>query len=331
VSSDGPVFEEYSYSVPAGAVDNPDHAMTPTVRPETTADHEAVRRVHRRAFGRDDEAALVDALRAGGFARVSLVAEFDGAVVGHVLFGDLPILTDGGSVSALFLAPLAVLPEHQKRGIGSELVRAGLAACRDAGHRIVVVLGHADYYPRFGFSAKLAEPLASPFSGRNSWMAAELAPGALEGVSGWVQYPRPFGVGPSARPNRLRLLVVDGSFAVCKLPCEAPPPAWATGGKLFSVTRTADELSVVCDEELVPDGVVCERGWRCLRVAGAMPFTLIGVLARLTTPLANAGIGVFALSTFDTDYLLVKAGEFEKAVAALRADGHTVGAGTDGS
>jgi putative acetyltransferase len=160
-------------------------------RPETAADHEAVRHVHRLAFGQDDEARLVEALRAGGYARVSLLAESDGQVVGHVLFSDLPIITQDGSVGALALAPLAVLPACQGQGIGSALVRRGLAACRERGHRIVVVLGHPDFYPCFGFSPKQASKLASPFSGRPSFMAAELVPGALEGVAGRAEYPPP--------------------------------------------------------------------------------------------------------------------------------------------
>lgn len=143
-----------------------------------------------------------------------------------------------------------------------------------------------------------------------------------DGVRGPAQRP-PFGTGPHG--HALRLLAVEGAFAVCKLPGDSPIPDWAVAGSLFSVTRTADELSVVCDGAVVPAGVACERGWRCLRVAGAMPFTLVGVLASLTAPLAAAGVGVFAVSTFDTDYLLVKATDFEKAVAALRAAGHAVG------
>ena len=128
----------------------------------------------------------------------------------------------------------------------------------------------------------------------------------------------------SATAPRLELLHVSGSFAVCKLPTGSPIPAWATAGDLFCVTRTPGELSVVCRQGAVPEGVVCERGWRCLRVAGAMPFSLVGVLASLTTPVARAGVGVFAFSTFDTDYLLVKDADFPKAVAALRAAGHVV-------
>ena len=129
---------------------------------------------------------------------------------------------------------------------------------------------------------------------------------------------------PAAPVHRLRLLAVGGTFAVCKLPPGVPIPAWAISGGLSSVTRTGDELSVVCAEPAVPEGVMSEKGWRCLRVAGSMPFTLVGVLAALTVPVAKAGIGVFAFSTFDTDYLLVKAAEFDRAVAALRGAGHGV-------
>ena len=122
----------------------------------------------------------------------------------------------------------------------------------------------------------------------------------------------------------LQLLTVPGRFAVCKLAAASPIPTWATAGDFFSVTRTADELSVVCRSEVVPDGITCERDWCCLRVAGAMPFTLVGVLASLTMPVARAGVGIFAISTFDTDYLLMKATEVDQAIAAWRAVGHVV-------
>jgi hypothetical protein len=108
------------------------------------------------------------------------------------------------------------------------------------------------------------------------------------------------------------------------MPSGSAIPAWATAGDVFSVTHTADGLSVVCHQEAVPAGTHAECGWRCLRVAGSMPFTQVGVLASLTRPVADAGIGVFAVSTFDTDYLLVKAERFPEAVAALRAAGHLV-------
>ena len=122
----------------------------------------------------------------------------------------------------------------------------------------------------------------------------------------------------------LDLLIIDGVFAICKLDCDTPMPSWATSGKFLSITRTDDELSIVCANDVVPENVECERDWRCLRVAGKMPFAIVGVMASLTVPLADAGISVFAVSTFDTDYLLVKDAEFALAIASLRNAGHLV-------
>ncbi len=132
---------------------------------------------------------------------MSLVAEQEGRVVGHILFSDLPIITGDGTVPALALAPMAVLPEFQRQGIGSTLVTRGLEACRQQGHQVVVVLGHSHFYPRFGFSPKLAANLESPFSGGDSFMAVELVPGALDGVDG-----------PGAVPAAVRSLGV-----ICRL------------------------------------------------------------------------------------------------------------------
>lgn len=162
------------------------------IRPEVPADHAAVHQLNRRVFGQDAEAVLVDALREGGYAVASLVAEVKGTIVGHILFCRLPIRTATGVVEAVSLAPLAVLPEHQRRGIGTALVRAGLEACRASHHRIAVVLGHPDFYLRFGFSPDLARRLESPFGNGEAWMAIELVPGALDGVEGRVEYPPPF-------------------------------------------------------------------------------------------------------------------------------------------
>lgn len=125
----------------------------------------------------------------------------------------------------------------------------------------------------------------------------------------------------------LSLLVLEGTFAVCRLAPEAALPDWATDGGFCSVTRTADELSIVCPQSAVPEGIRCERGWRCLRVAGTIDFSLVGILASLVDPLADAGVSVFALSTFDTDYLLVKGMDFEKAKAVLWQAGHTIDRG----
>jgi putative acetyltransferase len=167
--------------------------LSVTVREETAEDLEAIRMVNRQAFRQEDEARLVDALRDGSYARLSLVAEEGGRVVGHILFSDLPIVTPTGTLHALALAPMAVLPDRQQQGFGSRLAKEGLRACAEAGHRIVVVVGHPDYYPRFGFSAQLAERLQAPFSGP-AFMAVELVPGALAGVVGQVCYPPPFGI-----------------------------------------------------------------------------------------------------------------------------------------
>ena len=161
------------------------------IRQEAADDLETIQTVHRLAFDGDEEARLVDALRAEGYARASLVAEAEGRVIGHILFSDLPILTPDATIPALSLAPLAVIPENQRQGVGSALVREGLQFCRVAGHRIVIVLGHPEFYPRFGFSAKLAGRLKSPYSGE-AFMAMELVPGALDGVEGEVCYPPPF-------------------------------------------------------------------------------------------------------------------------------------------
>ncbi len=133
---------------------------------------------------------------------------------------------------------------------------------------------------------------------------------------------------PNHSSKTLTLAVVAGRFAVVRLPPEQAMPAWAWSGVLASATRTETELSIVCADEAVPGTVfTVERGWRALRVAGPLDFSLIGILARLTAPLAEAGASVFALSTFDTDYLLVRATDLERAVGALRAAGHHVDTG----
>ena len=162
-----------------------------SIREETPADYDAIREVNRLAFWGDAEGQLIDRLRAEGLMIASLVAEVDGRVVGHILFSEVVIETDGAKLRAAALAPMAVRPEWQRRGIGSALVRRGLEICGERGHATVLVVGHPDYYPRFGFSAELARRLSSPFSG-DAFMALELRPGALEGVTGTVQYPEAF-------------------------------------------------------------------------------------------------------------------------------------------
>lgn len=120
----------------------------------------------------------------------------------------------------------------------------------------------------------------------------------------------------------LQLTVLPGCFGVCRLPADSPLPAWATRSTFWSLTRTAAELSIVCAQEVVPPEVRCERGWRCLQVLGPLDFALTGVLASLAGPLAQAGVSLFALSTYDTDYLLVRATDLNAACAVLSSAGH---------
>jgi len=160
------------------------------IRREASSDEPAIREVNRRAFGREEEAWLVDELRDGGFVRLSLIAEEAQRIFGHILFSEAVIRTEGEDTEAL--GPVAVTPERQGQGIGTALIREGLDRCARMGHRVVVLLGHPGYYPRFGFSADPARKLSSPYSG-DAFMALELVPGALRGVSGEFEFAPPFG------------------------------------------------------------------------------------------------------------------------------------------
>jgi len=122
----------------------------------------------------------------------------------------------------------------------------------------------------------------------------------------------------------LTLLILPGTLAICRLGPDEPIPDWAQTGDLISVTRTSDELSIVCAQAAVPDYVKCNRGWRCLKVEGPLDLSLTGVLASLANPLAAACINIFAISTFDTDYLLVKAENLWQASEVLIQSGHRV-------
>jgi hypothetical protein len=124
------------------------------------------------------------------------------------------------------------------------------------------------------------------------------------------------------REMSLTISILPDHLAVCRLDRDAELPPWALQRAFFSITRAADELSVVCSERAVPDGVICERGWRAFKIEGPLAFDLTGVLLSVATPLADAGISIFAVSTYDTDYILVKAQHMEAAQAALRTYGH---------
>ena len=159
-----------------------------TIRAERAEDFEAVRRVNEAAFGRPDEARLVDRLR-GVRPHVSLVAVEEGRVVGHIFFSPVSIESLARGVAAMGLGPMAVVPERQGGGVGSRLVREGLQECRRAGCGVVVVLGHADYYPRFGFARAGGKGLRCKWPvGDEHFMVSELTPGALDGAGGLVEY-----------------------------------------------------------------------------------------------------------------------------------------------
>jgi len=164
------------------------------VRPETASDREAVRRVHASAFPTASEADLVDALRFGASPLVSLVAEDAGHVVGHVLFS--PVTLPGHpDLRLMSLAPLAVIPERQRGGVGAALTRAGLERCREIGVGAVVVLGHPAYYPKFGFMRADDFGIGCPFldGSSDAWMLLELEPGHLLGATGTTRWHDAFG------------------------------------------------------------------------------------------------------------------------------------------
>jgi len=152
-----------------------------------------VRLVNEAAFGGSEEAELVEKLHADGEVLLSLVAELDGRVVGHILFSRMWVDTASGPLAAAALAPMAVLPGYQRRGMGGGLVRSGLERLRSRGEAIVIVVGHPEYYPRFGFSREAAAGIESPFA-PEAFMVLELKSGALDGVRGRVRYPAAFGV-----------------------------------------------------------------------------------------------------------------------------------------
>jgi hypothetical protein len=123
---------------------------------------------------------------------------------------------------------------------------------------------------------------------------------------------------------KLSLSILPETLAICRLEKDDGIPGWALGAHFVSLTRTSEELSVVCPQTQVPEEVKRDAGWRCLKVEGPLDLSATGVLASFVTPLAREGISVFALSTYDTDYLLVKQKDLEKAVMVLSQNGHQV-------
>lgn len=202
---------------------------------------------------------------------------------------------------------IGVVPEARGRGVGGALLPALMDLARSRGFGALSLSVRQEntaavrLYERNGF-VKVSE---AGF-GKPSWtMKADLSRGE----------------GPS---SPLTLKKLDGRMAVCRLDPSSEVPGWATEAALFSVMRTPDELSVVCPEGNVPVGVKSEAGWRVLALEGPFEFSAVGVLASVASPLAEARVSIFALSTYDTDYVLVKEEGVDRAVSVLRERGHEV-------
>jgi GNAT superfamily N-acetyltransferase len=245
-------------------------------------------------------------LRAPGGA--VLVAERQGGGLGGFVETALRLTAEGcGAGPVGYVEGWFVDADLRRRGLGRELVRAAEQWARSKG----------------------CHEMASDAEIDNRVSRSAHAALGYQEVNGLAHFRK--SLGPASRQPASRtfdLLVLPGKYAVCRLPAEEPLPAWATAGVFVSVTRTREELSVVCPEDAVPGGVECRRGWRCLRVAGRLDFSLVGVLASLLAPVAEAGVSVVALSTFDTDYFLVPEADLAAAAEALRGRGHRVGPAT---
>ena len=124
--------------------------------------------------------------------------------------------------------------------------------------------------------------------------------------------------------HQLTIVVYPDLYSICRLDSEAAVPAWASGTRFLTITRTASELSIVCEEARVPEDVHAERNRRLMQIEGTLAFTLTGVLASVAAPLAGAGISVFAVSTYDTDYLLISEEDLLEATQVLEAAGHAI-------
>lgn len=155
---------------------------------------EAVLALNSMAFGGDEEAGIIARLDRNGLVLLSLVAIEEGAVIGHILFSRLDVTVEGAAINAAALAPMAVLPGHQRRGIGGALVLAGIAGMSQQRIEAIIVLGHTEFYPRFGFRHDLVRNIASPFTAHDAFMGLELSPGVLAGKAGICTYPQAFGI-----------------------------------------------------------------------------------------------------------------------------------------
>ena len=248
--------------------------------------------------------------RAGDVAVVALDPE-DGRRVGAAWYRLMTSEKPGYGFVDASTPELAigVVPEARGRGVGGALLPALMDVARGDGFGALSLsvrrnnAAAVSLYEKNGFVRVAEIGFDHP-----SWaMKVDLSDGVSSELS-----------------SRFGLKVLDGRMAVCRLEPSSGVPGWATATGLFSVTRTADELSVVCPEGDVPSGVEREGGWRVLRLEGPFEFSAVGILASVVAPLAEAGVSIFALSTYDTDYVLVKEGQLDLAVSALRGRGYEV-------
>ena len=166
------------------------------IRPETPDDADAIRSVNEEAFGRSTEADIIAKLRSRQADTLSLIASDGDKIIGHILFSPVTIESIDTSFGALGLGTIAVLPSHQRKGVGSQLISAGLQECRRLGHKLVIVIGHPNYYPRFGFVPASKHSIKCEYDVPDeAFMELELSPGALSGRSAVVKYQPEFNEG----------------------------------------------------------------------------------------------------------------------------------------
>ena len=167
--------------------------MKITIRPERKEDFSVIRQINRKAFDTDAEANLIEALRKSNVPIISLVAEYNDIVIGHILFSEVSLDGHCPNIKMSGLAPMAVLPEYQRKGIGSQLVSEGIKICLDAGYSAIVVLGHPQFYPRFGFEPSVNYRIKSEFDVPDEvFMIKKLQRGALMNCSGVIRYHEAF-------------------------------------------------------------------------------------------------------------------------------------------
>jgi putative acetyltransferase len=169
--------------------------MTIIMRPEAATDFQGIKEVNDLAFGQPNESLLVEKLRSHPdfIKELSIVADLDGSIIGHILFFPIEINQNLNTYQSLALAPMAVTPDYQNKGIGGQLIRTGLEIAKERGFKSVIVLGHKDYYPRFGFAPAAKWRIIAPFDvPEEVFMAIALVPDGLKNISGRVKYPKEF-------------------------------------------------------------------------------------------------------------------------------------------